>query len=122
MPGRTPQFYVPNYACPTADTFYPEDYSTLAKLVKGVAPDWSMERHRDTMGAVSVIIIPPSVDDTVGPTLIIRKAASVFHLDQFRWDEYDSLGDYLDLDDLSGAVRDALMCQPTMAGISTTLH
>jgi hypothetical protein len=65
---------------------------------------------------------PPDADDAIGPTLIIHKAASIFHLDQFRWDEYGSLGDYLNRDDVFGAVRDTLLSKPTVTGTPTTLH
>jgi hypothetical protein len=122
MPGRRSQFYSVDYACPTANALDREDYSILLELVNDVAPDWSVEVYTDPMGEVSFMIIPPDVDDAIGPTLIIYKAASVFHLDQFRWDEYGSLGDYLNLDDVFDAVRDALLSQPTIVGISTTLH
>ena len=66
------------------------------------------------MGEVNLMIIPPDVDDAIGPMLVIHKAASIFHLDQFRWDEYGSLGDYLNRDDVFGAVRDTLLSKPTV--------
>ena len=94
----------------------------MAELVAAVAPAWSVEIYTDPMGEVSVLINPPNVDDAAGPTLIIYKSASVFHLDQFRWDEYGNVGDYLDLDDVSGAVRHVLLSQPMVARTSMTLH
>jgi hypothetical protein len=122
MPGWTPQFHGADYACPTADALDQEDYSILAELLEGLAPEWSVEVHTDPMGEVSLIITPPDVDDAIGPTLIIHNTACMFHLDQFRWDEYRSLGDYLSLDDVSVAVRGALLSVPMVAGAPATLH
>jgi hypothetical protein len=122
MRRSTPQFYGADHACPTANTLDQEDCSILLELVNDVAPDWSVEIHTDPMGEVNLMIIPPDVDDAIGPMLVIHKAASIFHLDQFRWDEYGSLGDYLNLDDVSGAVRDTLLSKPMVTGTPTTLH
>ena len=122
MPGRTPHSYGAVFTCPTANTVDSEDCSVLTELVNCIAPGWSVEMDRNPTGEVNVMIIPPNGDDAAGPTLVIYKAASVFHLDQVRWDEYHSLGDYINLDDVSDAVSDLLLSQPMMAGPSITLH
>ena len=122
MPGRTLLFHCAVFARPTTNSFDLSDCSVLTELVNGIAPDWSVEIYRDPVGEVSVLINPPDVNDACGPTLIIYKSASVFHLDQFRWDKYSSLGDYLHLDDVSDAVRGVLLSQPVLARTSTTLH
>jgi hypothetical protein len=87
-----------------------------------VAPDWSVETYADAVGEISIMIMPPNVDDAIGPMLVVHKAGLIFQLDQFRWDEYSSLGEYLDFDALRRAVSGILLSLPIMPGSAVTLH
>jgi hypothetical protein len=68
------------------------------------------------------MIMPPDVDDMIGPLLVVHKVASMFRLDQFRWDSYSNVGDYRTFDGLLDAVRRTLLSLPAVSGIGCTLH
>ena len=99
-----------------------EDCVTLQALVKTLAPEWSADIHCDPVGEISLMIMPPEVRDEIGPLLVVHKVASVFRLDQFRWDVYSVLGEYLAFDDLVRAVRRTLLALPGMCADDAVRH
>ena len=122
MPARI------TYAYSTQST-YPAAYGldqchclALRDVAMTVAPGWSVEICTDPLGEISLMIIPPNVDDAIGPTLIVHKAGLIFHLDQFRWDAYGGLGEYLDFDALRSAVSSTLLSLPIVRSSAITLH
>ena len=68
------------------------------------------------------MIMPPNVDDAIGPLLVVHKVASMFRLDQFRWDRYSNVGDYHAFDDLLDAIRRTLLSLPSVSGIGCPIH
>ena len=122
MPERTTQFCRNGHTYPAANSLDDDDCLTLVDTMKGLAPEWSVEIQTDPVGEISVMIIPPNVDDTIGPMLVVHKVASVFVLDQFRWDRYGNVGEYSTLDGVRRAITGMLLHLPyTMHG-PTTVH
>ena len=68
------------------------------------------------------MIMPPGVDDAIGPLLVVHKVDLMFRLDQFRWDSYSNVGDYHAFDDLLDAIRRTLLSLPAVSGIGCPLH
>jgi hypothetical protein len=122
MPERTIQFYSTGHAYLAANSLDQDDCLALSDTVEGLAPEWSVEIHIDPVGETSLMIIPPNVDDAIGPMLIVHKVASMFLLDQFRWDSYDNIGEYTTLDRVHGAIKNALLSVPTASHELPTLH
>jgi hypothetical protein len=62
------------------------------------------------------------VRDEIGPLLVVHKVASVFRLDQFRWEVYSAIGEYLTFNDLTDAVRRTLRALPGRCAKAVALH
>jgi hypothetical protein len=122
MPVRIIQGYSASLTYPVANSLDRSDCLMLSRAIMPVVPAWSIEKHTDPDGEVNLLIIPPDADDAIGPTLIIYKTASGFHVDEFRWDEYRSHGEYFDRDDVLTAIRGTLLSALTMPGSATTMH
>jgi hypothetical protein len=122
MPGSTIQSVTIGYTFPVANSLDQDDCLALSDIVKGVAPEWLVEAHSDPTREVSVMIIPPNVDDDIGPLLVVHKVASVYVLDQFRWDRYGNIGDYSTLDEVRRAIVATLLSLPTVVHGATRLH
>jgi hypothetical protein len=122
MPVRIIQGYTANHAYPVGNSLELSDCLTLSCAIMAVVPDWSVEKHTDPDGEVSLLIIPPDADDASGPTLIVYKVASVLHLDEFRWDEFRSRGEHFDRDEVLTVVRGIVLSALAMAGSPTTMH
>jgi hypothetical protein len=54
--------------------------------------------------------------------LVVHKVASVFRLDQFRWEVYSAIGEYLTFNDLTDAVRRTLRALPGRCAKAVALH
>lgn len=112
MSGRIIQIHSNGQGCPAEISLDHSDSRVLSDATRTEVPEWSIETYIDPDGEVSLMIIPPNVDDAIGPTLIVHKAGLNFHLDQFRWDEYRSVGVYFDLYDMLRAMDDVLSAIP----------
>jgi hypothetical protein len=122
MSERRPQLRETGREYPAPNSLDEEDCLTLRGAVKGLAPEWSVDVHRDPVGEVSLMIMPPDVDDAIGPLLVVHKVASIFHLDQFRWDNYSAVGEYPSFDGVLYAVTQTLLALPSVCGSAITLH
>jgi len=122
MLGRITQSHANEHACPVADGLDQSDCLVLSIAATMAAPEWSVEIYTDAAGEISLMIIPPNVDDAFGPTLIVHKVALTFHLDQFHWDEYGSLGNYINRDEVQDAMNGALRSVLAAPRRGTTLH
>jgi hypothetical protein len=123
MSGRRERLRTAEFAYPAQDSSLDQDdCSSLRDTVKSLAPEWSADVHKDPGGELSLMIMPPDVDDMIGPLLVVHKVASMFRLDQFRWDSYSNVGDYRTFDGLLDAVRRTLLSLPAVSGIGCTLH
>ena len=122
MPERTTQFCRNGHTYPAANSLDDDDCLTLSDTVTGLAPEWLVEIQTDPVGEISVMIIPPNVDDTIGPMLVVYKVASVFLLDQFRWDRYGNVGEYSTLDGVRRAITGMLRSLSRVSCELTTLH
>ena len=122
MRVRIIQDHRASFAHPVANSLERRHCTMLSCAIMAVVPDWSVEKHIDPDGEVSLLIIPPGADDAIGPTLIVYKVASVFHLDEFRWDEYRTRGEYFDRDEVLTVIRGIVLSALAMAGSATTMH
>jgi len=92
------------------------DCDLLRETLDYLNPDWSVDVQTDPLGEVSIMIIPPRVDDTEGPLLIIHKAGLVYCLDEYRWDLYSGIGVFASLHELAEEVRLTLLSHSRVAG------
>ena len=88
----------------------------LIAVVGERRPDWSVELHHDPISQPMIVILPESLDDATGPTLVVYSDETAFHLDELRWDVYRRLGDYHAWGDVVGAVRISLESADAAAG------
>ncbi len=83
----------------------PEQCNRVAAAVVELLPDWSVELHHDELREPMIVIQPENLDDAIGPTLVVYRDETAFHLEELRWDTYRKLGDYRVWADVLRAVR-----------------
>ena len=82
-----------------------EQCDHLAASVAELMPDWSVELHLDVLREPMVVILAENIDDDIGPTLVVYRDETAFHLEELRWDAYRKLGTYQAWAGLVRAVR-----------------
>src|ERR1700678_2590089 len=81
----------------------------LAAVVAELWPDWTVELHRDMHGKPLIVILPDDLDNDVDPTIVVRRDAAVFHLEELSGDTYRKLGEHWLWSDVLRAVRTRLI-------------
>jgi hypothetical protein len=76
----------------------------LTAVIAELASDWSVELHLDVLRKPMIVILPETLDDAIGPTLVVYRDETAFHLEELRWDAYRKLGDYREWTDVLRAV------------------
>jgi len=66
----------------------------LTAVVAELVSDWSVELHLDMLRKPMILILPKSLDDAIGPTLVVHGDDPAFYLEELRWDAYRKLGAY----------------------------
>jgi hypothetical protein len=96
--------------------------SFVADCMFRAAPDWSVELNRAFRGEASLVIMPPGVDDAIGPTFVIHRSGQGFRLDRFQWDEYGPIGAFATLRATANAVRACIVALRANLPASTLRH
>ena len=122
MPRRRIQPGAASATNPIPNSLDHDDCLTLQRVVEGLAPDWSADIHQDPVGEVCMMIMPPEVQDEIGPLLVAHKLSSVFRLDKFHWDVYSTIGEFRTFDELVDAVRRTLLALPAVSPKPVLLH
>jgi hypothetical protein len=71
-----------------------EQCNHLTAVLAELVPHWSVELHLDVLRKPMIVILPENLDDAIGPTLVVYRDETTFHLEELRWDNYRKLGDY----------------------------
>ena len=71
-----------------------EQCSHLTAVVAELVPNWSVELHHDVHRKPMIVIMPETLDDAIGPTLVVYGDEIAFHLEELRWETYRKLGVY----------------------------
>jgi hypothetical protein len=74
-------------------------------------PGWSVELHHDVLGKPIIVVLPRTLADALGPTLIVYGDEAAWHLEELRWDVACRLGDYREWDELLCEIRVRLAWQ-----------
>src|SRR5208337_2701960 len=91
----------------------------ITAVIACLMPNWSVELHHDVLRNPMIVILPENLDDAIGPTLVVYRGKTAFHLEELRWDSYRRLGGYRAWSDVLQAVRTRLIREmPSL----TTLH
>jgi hypothetical protein len=91
----------------------------LIAVIAELVSDWSVELHLDVLRTPMIVILPETLDDAIGPTLVVYRDETAFHLEELRWDASRKLGDYRAWEDVLRAVCLRLFWQMPNA---PTLH
>ena len=95
----------------------------LAAAIAEVAPDWTVELHEVGTSDETISVMPEDGDDASGPTMLLYRDGSTFHLDQLDGDEYTTIGTFEALTDVAYVLRGRLRALRSGAPThSTTLH
>ncbi|HXT80106.1 MAG TPA: hypothetical protein VN702_11105 [Acetobacteraceae bacterium] len=98
------------------------DVAMMAAAIADVAPDWSVELQGICADEASLIMLPETADDAIGPSFVVQKAACGFRLDQFHWDAYSEIGAFSTMDEVVHAVRAKLELIAATRPISLLRH
>jgi hypothetical protein len=90
-------------------TLAAEQCQHLAAVVAELRPDWSVELHHDMHRRPLIVILPDDLDNGVDPTVVVRRDAAVFHLEELCGDTYRKLGEHWLWVDVLRAVRTRLI-------------
>jgi hypothetical protein len=82
------------HPAPVQEALGQEQCNHLTALIAELAPDWSVELHLDVLREPMIVILPETLDDAIGPTLVVYRDETAFHLEELRGDAYRKLGDY----------------------------
>jgi hypothetical protein len=96
-----------------------EQCSHLTAVIAELVSDWSVELHLDVLRKPMIVILPETLDDAIGPTLVVYRDETGFHLEELRWNAYRKLGDYRVWTDVVRAVWLRLFSEMQFA---PTLH
>src|SRR5271167_4717482 len=83
------------HPAPAHESLGQEQCKHLTAVVAELMPDWSVELHLDVFRRTMIVILPETLDDAIGPTLVVHGDDTAFHLEELRWDAYRKLGDSL---------------------------
>lgn len=86
-----------------------DDLDAVHTLLADIAPGWSAELNRASLNESTIVVMPDSANDLVGPSFILYWADGRVRLDQFRWDEYRKLGSFATRDDALAAMTARLV-------------
>ena len=111
--------YLGQHSTPAHEPLGREQCDHLAAAVAELIPDWSVELHLDVLREPMIVILAENFDDDIGPTLVVYRDETTFHLEELCWDSYRKLGDYPAWADLVRAVRIRLNWEMPFP---TTLH
>jgi hypothetical protein len=98
-----------------------DECRSIMDAVQVIQPQYAAHVYTDPLGEASVMLMPPDLDDAIGPMLVAHRVGPLFILDQFRWDAYANVGEYATLEKLIDALCTAL-CQQYVAPRQDTIH
>ena len=80
------------------------DLKVVEQALADVASDWSVELDGVSLREASLVVLPDSGDDAMGPGFIISREDFGFRLDQLHWDVMQEIGSYAILSEAIAAV------------------
>jgi hypothetical protein len=99
------------------------DFVLVQRAMEDIAPDWYVELQGICANEATVILVPDSGDDQMGPSFVISREAYGLRLDQVHWDEVTEVGIFASLNDVLAALRLRwTMYASDSAPASITLH
>lgn len=99
------------------------DLALVRNEMAEIAPDWSVELHGICAAEATLVLLPESGDDAMGPSFMISREACGFRLDQVHWDVVTEFGIFASLHDVVAAMAGRLVFFPgTATPASVTLH
>jgi hypothetical protein len=109
-----------NAATPsTAPSFRAADLSLFQSMVEDFAPDWSVELVGHCVEQTSLVMVPETGEDRIGPSFAVTREPCGFKLDKIRWDIVTEIGLFQSLPELLNAIRTQL-AHPSSATV--TIH
>ena len=81
--------------------------AAIAAAAETLPGDWSIERHEDYEGGLSVLLIPTG-DDEAGETFVIYRDGAGIHLGASRWSVYREVGRFGSIEAAMYKITEAL--------------
>ncbi len=95
----------------------------VEQALADVASHWSVELDGVSVENTSLVVLPDSGDDAMGPSFVISRESLGFRLDQLHWDLMQEIGTFAILADAIAAIRVRLLSNPAPTCLmSLTLH
>ena len=95
-------------AGPGAERLATAHRAYLAAAIADIAPDWTVELHEAGTSEETISVMPEDGDDASGPTMLLYRDGTTFHLDQLDGDEYSTIGTFEALTDVAHVLRGRL--------------
>jgi hypothetical protein len=95
----------------------------VAEALAEFTPLWSIELQGICVDDATLVILPESGDDMLGPSFVISRDTMAYRLDQVHWDRIWEVGQYSSLMDIVPVIRQRiLLCLPMLLPLSATVH
>ncbi len=100
------------------------DLRFVRDAIESFAPDWTAELAGICVDEATVVVVPESGDDAMGPSFVISRDSFSYRLDRIHWDLMNEMGDYPSLNEVMIAIRACVRSGATSSGksVSVTLH
>jgi hypothetical protein len=82
-----------------------DDLDAVLAVLAEVAPRWSAELNCSSPDEATIVVLPEGANDLIGPAFVLHRTKGRVQLDQFRWDEYRTLGGFRTLREALATLR-----------------
>jgi hypothetical protein len=68
------------------------DVTLVQRAIADIAPEWSVELHGICAADATLVLLPASGDDAMGPSFMISQDGTGYLVDQVHWDLVTEIG------------------------------
>jgi hypothetical protein len=76
------------------------DLDFVQRAMAEIAPEWSVELQGICVDEATLVLLPESGDDAMGPSFLISRETYGFRLDEVHWDLLTEFGVFASLNDV----------------------
>ena len=73
------------------------DVTRVQHAIADIAPEWSVELHGICAAEATLVLLPASGDEAMGPSFLISQDESGYMVDQVHWDLVTEIGRFTTL-------------------------